>query len=421
MALTSLATLTLAIMVHLEPEAVRAPHTDTLTPEEARAPAVPALRPEALVDQNELLATLRSLPTTRAARGDDRTLQDLRHTEKLIVDRLRALGLNPKLEEVDALGARRNIPPASAPPAHDAAPASEDQSPVAPSPEQQIASRTPWHNISVDLVGTSVPNEILIVGAHIDAVPESPGADDDGTGVAALLEAARVLKDRPTQRTIRLVFFNLEEVGLVGSRVHAANLQPELRSGAKTIVGMVSLDMLGFYIDAPNSQKSPLPPIGSFKPPTVGNFLAMGGVLRHRAFSQALNSAMLASEPALRTFVLDFLPFAPPDLLRSDHAPFLEIGVPAVILSDTANFRNPHYHTPSDDLSTIDMPRFTLAARGIIGGVYRLAGPVGEALPDLSIKNATPEEAPRPDGLTPGKRLILPPEQKREPTPEPKP
>jgi hypothetical protein len=113
-----------------------------------------------------------------------------------------------------------------------------------------------------------------------------------------------------------------------------------------------------------------------FEPPSVGDFLAMGGVLRHRNFSQSLDKAMRAASPELKTVVVDFLPIAIPDMLRSDHAPFLGIGVPAVILSDTANFRSPHYHKPTDTVATLDMSRLTIAVKGLVGGIHQLAGPV---------------------------------------------
>src|SRR5205814_2674707 len=74
-----------------------------------------------------------------------------------------------------------------------------------------------WHNIILDIPGGELPGEVVLVGAHFDAVPLAPGADDNGSGTAGLLEVARVLKDHPTKRTIRLVFFNLEECGLIGS------------------------------------------------------------------------------------------------------------------------------------------------------------------------------------------------------------
>lgn len=202
------------------------------------------------------------------------------------------------------------------------------------------------------------------------------------------------------QRTVRLILFNLEEVGLVGSRAYVERIKDDVADGTQKIVGMISADGIGYYTDAPDSQKSPIPAVGSFKPPTVGDFLGMAGLLRHRHFSQALDHAMRQREPALKTVVVDFLPIAPRDLLRSDHAPFLAIGVPAVILADTANFRNPHYHQPTDTVATLDKDRYTTAARAIIGALHTLAGPVGSELVDLA-PPARPAPAPRPPPETP--------------------
>ena len=346
------------------------------------APAVPEAAPESLITSERLMQTLRSLPAKRASWTDDAGRAGLRKTERLIVERLKALGYAPELDPVDAIGTRSR--PEAAPEAQ--------ADPNAPDPAP------PWNNIVVDIPGVGVPGEVLVFSAHIDAVADSPGADDDGSGTAALLEAARVLSGRSMQRTVRLIFFNLEEVGLVGSRAYTQRLKEALDAGRERVVGMASLDGIGFYTDTPDSQKSPLPPLPGFTPPTVGDFLAIGGVLRHRMFSQALARAMRESEPRLKLVVVDMLPLAPPDLLRSDHAPFLALGAPAVIATDTANFRSPHYHKSTDTIETIDVDRFTLAARGVAGAIYRLAGPPGTALVEL-IPPARPavKPVPRPE------------------------
>lgn len=321
---------------------------------------VPPPRPETQVSTDRLLDSIRALPTKRAAFADDEHAAGLRRTEQWLFDQLKALGLKPVVDPIDFLGGDHDAPP--------------------------------WNNVYVDLPGTTTPGEWLIIGAHFDAVANAPGADDDGTGTAALLEMARLLKDRPMQRSVRLAFFNLEEVGLVGSRAHAGRLLPDIESGKVKVVGMVAIDMLGFYSDKPNSQKSPIPKSKVFNPPTVADFIGLGGILAHRTFSQAWVKAMEQSAPGdgkdpktkVKVVALDFLPFAPPDLLRSDHAPFLAINVPAIILSDTANFRSPHYHRPSDTIETLDAARFTTATRAVIGAAYRLAGEPGKELINLS-------------------------------------
>jgi hypothetical protein len=327
--------------------------------------------PESGASKDRLLESIRALPTKRSSWGDEAHSQGLRQTEKLLADKLAALGYAPKLDPVDFLGHRVL--------------------------DRAAGDEKPYNNIIVDLPGTGARDQVLILSAHMDAVPVAPGADDDGSGVAVLLEAARLLKDRPTQRSIRLILFNLEENGMVGSRVYAQRLKADQdagKLGAERIVGMISMDMLGFYSDAPNSQQSPIKSIGNFKAPTVGDFVGMAGLLRYRPFSQALDKAMKQAEPRIRTVVVDFLPIAPPDLLRSDHAPFLAIGVPAVILADTANFRNPNYHRSTDTVETLDMDRLTIACRAVVGGLYTLAGPPGTEPIDIAPLGPPPTPPP---------------------------
>jgi hypothetical protein len=388
----------------------------------AQAPAAetagdPAPRPETQVSRERLLDELKALPTKRSPNGSDAHRDGLRRTEDLLLEKLRGLGYTPVTHEVDYLGAGSNR-------RKDAA------TPGAGGPDSSHAPK-PWRNIIVELPGTTRPDEILVFSAHFDAVVKAPGADDDGTGTVALLEMARLLKDRPMQRTVRMIFFNLEEVGLVGSRAYVQSIESEIKGEldsapptdakpatdaapappadpprkppTKKFLGMVSADGIGYFTDEPNSQRSPIPETPMFKPPTVGDFIALGGIGRHRSYSQALTKAMRAAAPELKIVAVDWLPIAPPDLLRSDHAPFLAAGVPAVILADTANFRSPHYHQPTDTVDTLDMKRYTLVVQGLIGAAYTLAGPVGGELIALSPKKPTTPNgspgaaAPAPD------------------------
>ncbi len=319
---------------------------------QAAQPSTPPT-PESRVDRERLLETIRALPTKRAAWGDADHKAGLRDTEKLLIDRLTKLGYKPTLDPIDHLGGNRE--------------------------------EAPWNNILIDLPGTTLPGEVLVIAAHFDAVAGSPGAEDNGTGVAAIMEMAQLLKDQPMHRTVRLILFNLEEAGLVGSRAYVGRRVDDWNEGKEKIIGMVSLDMIGYYTDEPNSQKSPLPPDSKlFKPPSVGNFLGMGGILPHRWFSQAFNTAMNEAEPRLKTVVLDFLPIAPLDLLRSDHAPFLAAGIPGIILSTTAEMRYKHYHKPTDTIDKLDPARFEQAVRAVLGATWRLAGPADKPAPALA-------------------------------------
>lgn len=355
------------------------------TAESAAAPITAvATLPAQRVEQARLLETLRSLPTKRAARGDQAHRDGLVETQDLLIAQLKALGYEPHLEQIDAIGIKHD----PAKPLYNIwvevpgrVGAVRKNPPVQKPAKQKASSGEAKPSTPADAAGgpPDAPRcpSTLIVGAHFDAVPFAPGADDDGTGVAAIMEMARILKDEPMCETVRLCLFNLEEAGLVGATVHARHVKEEILDGGKcTVMGMIAMDMLGFYSTEPGSQKSPIPEMEGFKPPDVADFIGMATVLKHRRFSQSLAKAMRVASPGLKVVVVDFLPVAIPDILRSDHAPFLAIGVPAVIVSDTAEFRSKHYHKPTDTIDTLDMERFTLTVKGLVGAVHELAGPV---------------------------------------------
>lgn len=302
------------------------------------------------VDAARLMETVAALPAKRSPGVTEEHVQGLRRTEEMLVEALKGLGYEPRLQEVPFAAFRRDA--------------------------------AVWHNIIVEIPGRSRPHEVLIVGAHLDAVPIAPGADDNGTGVAALMEIARVLKDEPMERTVRMIFFTLEEVGLVGSSHYARELGPRIQAGEETVVGMISMDMLGFYSDEADSQSWPMLPV-RIPLPTTADFIAVGGIIKHQPFSRPLIEAMReGAGDGVKIFAGDLLPLAAPDFLRSDHAPFLSMNIPAVLVSDTANFRSNHYHKASDTVETIDGDRFAATVRGLVNGVYQLARPVGSTRPD---------------------------------------
>jgi Zn-dependent M28 family amino/carboxypeptidase len=331
-------------------------------------PAQPA-PPQDMVEGDRLMATIRDLPAKRSAIGSPAHKEGLRATQTLLRERLAALGLTPTVHEfawpspAARMGEDEDAPPQNEP--------------------------VTWQNILVDLPGTDLKHEVLLISGHFDAVPMGPGADDDGTGTAAILELARVLKNRPTRRTIRLALFNLEETGLVGSTAYAKSLRDGARAGAhpadppgETIIGMASLEMLGYFSDEPDSQKSPIPPQpGVFEPPTVGDSICVVGIARDQTFIRRLVAEMRAAAPALKVTSVDFLPVPIPDVTRSDHRAFMAMKVPAVMVTDTANFRNPHYHQPTDTIDTIDAARYTLVVRAMAGAAYAIAEPAPPARP----------------------------------------
>lgn len=325
--------------------------------------AVVAADPAARIEPSRLIKDLRDLPPSRTvSTSPDRQIV-LKNTEEMLLGKLRHMGYTP-VEQYLKWTTKG-----------DARVLTNTGWTTVPDP----APKT-WRNIYVEIPGKTHPNEIIIVSAHFDSVPGTPGADDDGTGVAAALELARTLKDTPMQRTVRIVLFNLEEIGLVGSTEHAAWTKQRLDAGTETIVGMMSLEMLGYFTDEPNSQRIPIPAIpGVFEPPTVGDFIAIVANQASATFARSLVCGMNDAEPTLKTTLIDFVPGVGetmPDVRRSDHAPFWDIGVPAALVTDTSEFRTPHYHKPSDTIDTLDMDRYTKTCRAIAGAVWRLAGPI---------------------------------------------
>lgn len=207
------------------------------------------------------------------------------------------------------------------------------------------------------------PERVILVGAHYDTVAGSPGADDNASGLAALLATARAAARLPTRATIRVVAFAFEEQGLVGSARYVESLGAE---GRRRVEVALILDMIAYRSHAPGSQRSPPgSSLLSARPlPTVGDFL--GGMWLSDTPSDVVLSLRGARvyAPGLRAEWLEVPRLATriaPDLLRSDHAPFWGARIPAVLLGDTANFRNPHYHGPGDTPETLD-PGFAASA-----------------------------------------------------------
>lgn len=226
-------------------------------------------------------------------------------------------------------------------------------------------------NLEVTLRGKSRPDEFIVVGAHYDSVPSSPGADDNATGVAALIELARLLRNDSLDRSVRLVAFANEELPLgdytpaMGSLHYAKRAREEKLN----IVAMLSLESIGYYSDAPDSQKYP-PPLSWFYPDR-GDFLAFVGNLRSRALARrALHAFRAASALPAEGIAA---PELVRDIRRSDHSPFWDLGIPALMVTDTAPFRHPGYHTPHDIPEKLDANRFAQAVSGLRAAVVELA------------------------------------------------
>ena len=227
-------------------------------------------------------------------------------------------------------------------------------------------------NLAAELPGSGTASrEILVVGAHYDSVRDCPGANDNGTGVAATLELARLLKDSRPARSIRFALFVNEEppffqTDLMGSVVYAKRC----RKQGENVVGMISLETIGFYSDAKGSQKYP-PPFNLFFPDT-GNYIAFVGDESSKKFVRDVVGAFrrYASFPSEGVAV----PASVEGVGWSDHWSFWRIGCSALMVTDTAPFRYPHYHEPSDTPDKIDFDRTARVVMGVTHAVRELAG-----------------------------------------------
>jgi Zn-dependent M28 family amino/carboxypeptidase len=213
---------------------------------------------------------------------------------------------------------------------------------------------------------------LLIVGAHYDSVPHSPGADDNASAVAALLDLARALAPRLEQADscrarLQLAAYDLEEFGLVGSIVHSRAVKK-----ARTILlGMISLEMLGYADNRPGSQG--LPPHLAHLYPNVANFIGVVGNEASRELLQTVTAGM----KSVAGLPVEFL--AVPgngqvlaETRLSDHASFWDHGFPALMITDTSFFRNPHYHQPSDTPETLDYEFLAKVTAGVVAAVEKL-------------------------------------------------
>ncbi len=193
----------------------------------------------------------------------------------------------------------------------------------------------------------------LIVGAHFDSVSHSPGADDNATGVASLLEAARIFAAlAPSQENAFVEFaaFNLEEYGMVGSRSYAQKLK---RAGVP-ILGMLSLEMIGYTSREPGSQKMPL----FLKPfySDIGNFVGLVANLKSKKFLREVEAIFRGVEELpIQTLTLPGKGGIFPETRLSDHSSFWDEGFAAILVTDTSLFRNPYYHTSQDRIETLDL------------------------------------------------------------------
>jgi len=226
-------------------------------------------------------------------------------------------------------------------------------------------------NLDAELRGADRSKEIVLIGAHYDSVLGSPGANDNATGVAALLELARMFVGREVSRTVRFAAFANEEPPFcftrdMGSRVYAR----QARRDGERIVAMFSLETIGYYSDANGSQRYPLP-FGLFYPRN-GNFIGfVGNLSSHRLVRRCVASFRRHAEfPSEGVAAPGYLP----GIFWSDHWPFWREGYRAVMVTDTAPFRYPYYHTSADTPDKVDYERTARVVVGLAAVLEDLVG-----------------------------------------------
>jgi aminopeptidase YwaD len=223
-----------------------------------------------------------------------------------------------------------------------------------------------YRNIISEKKGTVFPERVILVGAHYDTVPGSPGADDNGSAIAVLLEVARGFQNVSLESTLKLVAFTLEEVGFVGSIHYARRAEKE----GEKVVGMISLEMVGFTHGTQN-----YPPYLNPKYyPNVGDFISIIGNERSRPFLEEVVRSFKKHTSHLPIEVL-LVPGngeGMEEARLSDNSSFWDRGFPAVMITDTAFLRNPNYHLPSDTMETLDFEFMRKVALGVYFSVADL-------------------------------------------------
>ena len=226
-------------------------------------------------------------------------------------------------------------------------------------------------NLAIEIPGRSKPGEIVLVGAHYDTVSWAPGANDNGSAVAALLELSRLFSTESPSRTLRFVAFTNEEPPFfksssMGSLVYAKACQKR----KENIVGMVCLETIGYYRDEPKTQKYPFP--FRFFYPDKGNFVAVVGNLRSKPLVKSFTRHFMEESdfPVECVATFGFLT----GIDWSDHWSFWHCGYPAIMITDTALFRYPYYHSPEDTSDKIAYHSLARVTYGVYRALLRMVG-----------------------------------------------
>lgn len=222
------------------------------------------------------------------------------------------------------------------------------------------------------LKGRATGRKRLLLGAHLDTVPASPGADDNGSGLAGLIEAARRLKADPLPCPVDFAAFHLEEFQKTTYRVGSRRFMAQARRDQRIYGGALLYDMIGYRSSEPGSQR--VPRVLRWKGiPTIGDFIAVVGDRSARFLVDGFSDAGLAAGVPVVPLVVPAKGWIVLVTRRSDNASFWDASVPAVLISDTANLRNPNYHRPSDTSATLDYDFMARVVEATVGTMRRAA------------------------------------------------
>jgi Zn-dependent M28 family amino/carboxypeptidase len=233
----------------------------------------------------------------------------------------------------------------------------------------------PVQNLEIEIMGSRQPEAIVVIGAHYDSVRGSPGANDNGSGVAALLELSRLARSKLYEKTVRFVAFTNEEPPFflsrkMGSRVYAARA----RERNEDIQAMLSLETIGYYSDVKGSQNYPFP-FGLFYPDTA-NFIGFVGNLRSRNLVKRSLDLFRSHTrfPAYGVVAPEWMT----GIGWSDQWSFWREGYPAIMVTDTALYRYDYYHTMADTPDKLVYDQMALAVAGLSRLIEELCGPLYE-------------------------------------------
>jgi Zn-dependent M28 family amino/carboxypeptidase len=232
-----------------------------------------------------------------------------------------------------------------------------------------------YHNVLAAVPGRDARRPRLLVGAHFDSTPHTPGADDNASGVAALLECARLVAARAPVTGVEFVGFDLEELQTVTGRYRVGShaLARQKRARGEALAGALILEMVGYRDPTPGAQI--VPPFLGIDVPRTGDFLAAVGDGRSRELLAGFVAGARAAAPDLPLvpYQTRLRGWLLPLTRLSDNASFWDAGYPALMLTDTAFLRNPHYHRASDTSATLDYGFMAAVTEATAGAVARLA------------------------------------------------